>query len=104
MIKQDNYYETEKYNPSDFPFVAVAIGHNDAQNSVERKSGWELNQFLWITEGKGMFKTCGKTIYLSKGHGFFTRKYIPHSSIFWKKYNGYCISGHIDWRVLYCRG
>ena len=81
MIKQDNYYETEKYNPSDFPFVAVAIGHNDAQNSVERKSGWELNQFLWITEGKGMFKTCGKTIYLSKGHGFFTRKCIPHSYV-----------------------
>lgn len=78
MIKQENYYETEKYNPSDFPFVAVTIGHNDAQNSVEHKSSWGLNQFLWITEGKGMFKTCGKTIYLSKGHGFFYKK--MHSS------------------------
>lgn len=81
MKKQENFYEIEKYTPSDFPFVAVAIGHNDSQNSVERKSSWGLNQFLWVTEGEGMFKTCGETLYLHKGQGFFTRKGIPHSYV-----------------------
>ena len=79
MNRQEDFYELEKYHPEDYPFVAATVGHLDAQPALDRKNGWELNQFLWITEGEGTFKVHGKTFQLKKGQGLFTRKGVPHS-------------------------
>lgn len=79
MKKTENFYEIEKYNPSEFPFVAMTIGHSDFQTTVEREQGWGLNQFLWVTDGEGMFKVNRETFSLSKGQGLFTKIGISHS-------------------------
>ena len=79
MTRDDEFYEMGKYHAGDFPFVATTIGHVNAQPAVEHKDTWELNQIIWITEGEGLFKVEGETLRLTKGQGFFTRKYIPHS-------------------------
>lgn len=78
MKTQEDYYELEKYNPDDYPIVAATIGHLDMQSGLERKDGWELNQFIWVTEGEGVFKVQNKTFRLRKGQGLFTKKGIPH--------------------------
>lgn len=79
MRRLEDYYEMEKHNPDDFPFVASTIGHNEVQKLVDRKLGWELNQFLWVTDGEGVFKVNDETFHLSKGQGLFTRKHISHA-------------------------
>ena len=81
MKKKEDFYELEKYAPEDYPFVAATIGHLDIQPGIERKNGWDLNQFLWVTEGEGLFKTYDDTFHLSKGQGLFTRKNVPHGYV-----------------------
>lgn len=74
-----DFYELEKYKPQDYPFVAATIGCMEMQPGIDRKNGWDLNQFLWVTEGEGIFKVNEETFQLSKGQGLFTRKNISHA-------------------------
>jgi len=81
MRNQYEFYEMEKYNAGDFPLIAVTVGHIDAQPSIDRAGGWELNQFIWVTEGEGIFKINDETFRLKKGQGCFTRSHVPHSYV-----------------------
>ncbi|MBQ2968618.1 MAG: AraC family transcriptional regulator [Clostridia bacterium] len=81
MRKIQDFYELEKYRPEDYPFVAATIGHIDVQPYIDRVNGWDLNQFLWVTDGEGIFKAQGETFQLRKGQGLFTRKNIPHGYV-----------------------
>lgn len=79
MKKQNSFFEMEKYSSSGLPLVIIATAHSPVQCALARENGWELNQFLWITEGGGMFTAGGESFYLKKGQGFFTRKNVPHA-------------------------
>lgn len=81
MKKQISFFEMEKCTLSDFPLIIIATDHSPVQCPIVREKGWELNQFLWITEGSGVFTAGGESFYLTKGQCFFTRKNVPHSYI-----------------------
>jgi len=60
------------------PFIPVTIGVSQKQGRIDRPNGFDVHQFLWVVEGEGVFITSGNTVTLTPGHGFFSRKNIPH--------------------------
>ena len=49
------------------------------QPPITRPMGFIVHQFIWVTDGAGVFEACGEKAVLSKGQGMFTRKTAPHS-------------------------
>ena len=62
-----------------FPFAVITIGKNQQQARIERLQGFNIHQFLWVTEGEGVLIVDGQRRILSKGEGVFTRANISHT-------------------------
>lgn len=62
-----------------FPIEPTNINKIDFQPQMQRPHGFKHHQFLWVTDGMGVFVADGKKNILSKGQGFFSRIDAPHS-------------------------
>ncbi len=72
------FVEINKALSPHLPLVPVTIGESKKQGRLDRASGFELHQFIWVTSGEGLFSAGGNTKILTKGQGFFSRKNVPH--------------------------
>ena len=59
------------------PFVLCTIGEG-RQSAIARPGGLDSHQFIWISEGEGVFSDQKASHSLSKGDGMFFRKGVPH--------------------------
>lgn len=73
------YFESNESEQNSFPFLPMTIGRFPHQNSVVRPFGYEFHQFLWVTNGEGIFEIDGNPFSLQQGKGVFLRKEVPHS-------------------------
>jgi AraC-like DNA-binding protein len=70
--------EDFKQNKDRLPFIPVTIGVSEKQGRTDRPNGFDVHQFLWVIGGEGIFTAEGNTVKLTDGHGFFSRKNVPH--------------------------
>lgn len=73
------YADISKNIHFNLPFLPTTIGYFDSQARVERPKGFEFCQFIWVTDGEGIFHVGGISKKLTKNMGFFSDKNIPHS-------------------------
>ena len=62
-----------------FPIEPININRIIFQPQMQRPDGSKYHQFLWVTDGMGVFIANGQKKILSKGQGFFSRKGTPHT-------------------------
>lgn len=73
------FFEIATPSTDVFPLVPTTFGQNPAQHPEDRPGGFQWNQFIWVTEGEGVFSVGGETVLLTAGHGLFTRLFVPHA-------------------------
>ena len=71
-------FEDPKQHEGKLPFVPVTIGVSPKQGRMDRPNGFDVHQFLWVVGGEGLFIADGNTVTLTQGHGFFSRRKVPH--------------------------
>ena len=59
------------------PFELHTVAMKRKQSPVSRPEGASWSQFLWICEGKGVFRVRDKSFTLSKGDGIFIKDRVP---------------------------
>ena len=79
------FAEIEKKKHFALPLLLNSLCDGAVQRPIHRPTGAEFHQFLWVTQGDGVFRVGGTYFLLSLGDGIFTRAGIPHS------YEGECL-------------
>ena len=73
------YINTNVRKKNIFPIEPTNINKIDFQPQMQRPQGFAHHQFLWVTDGVGVFIADEQKKILQKGQGFFTRMDTPHS-------------------------
>lgn len=73
------FAEIDKNALCHLPVALATIGDSPRQVPVDRPYGMEYHQFLWVTQGGGVFRVDGENFSLSEGEGFFARAEVPNS-------------------------
>ncbi|MBQ9132096.1 MAG: helix-turn-helix domain-containing protein [Clostridia bacterium] len=73
------FVEINKELVTTLPFVLATVGSTSNQGQVLRPRGWEFHEFIWVTDGTGLFCVQDEQFVLQKGEGIFLRAGVPHS-------------------------
>ncbi|MBQ2967474.1 MAG: helix-turn-helix transcriptional regulator [Clostridia bacterium] len=88
-----SYVEIKK--DASLSVMPVTIGLNFKQGVLDRPSGFEVNQFLWVNKGECLVETPEGSQILKEGQCFFSRRLKPHK---YKGVNGDLYTGWVSFR------
>ena len=72
------------------PIILHTVGESPHQNAVSRSERVKWNQFIWVKDGSGTFRSGDDTFLLEKGQGIFLRNSVSHSYEGKNLYTGWC--------------